>query len=171
MILGILTAIGAALLVGYQALYPVAVLHLAEITEHGVHVDISLERRWISTPVLVARYTPDEPRGHLYATNLPREGVNGVGRPTLLEIPPQPGMRAVGSLSADHSPLIQQMAGLSAPLSIYPDGPISLRLPITYVAGPATLSVTYMACSSEGYCMPPVIDRKVTVIFPGDTAE
>lgn len=164
----ILALIGAGLLIGYRVLRPTPGPPLAVIVEHGVLVEVGLERSWLGALVLVARYSPEEPGAHLYAAEMPREGVGGVGRPTLIEVPPQPGLRAVGSLYADRTPLNQQLAGLSAPLPIYPDGPVTLRLPVAGAGGPATLSVTYMACSSAGYCLPPVVGRELTVVIPSE---
>jgi hypothetical protein len=161
-----LGALAAALIAGLWALLPAPALPLADFTEHGVRVSISLERHWLGAAVLVARYTPDVASGHLYSIDLPRGGVDGVGRPTLLEIPSQPGLRPTGLLSADRAPIIRQLEGFSAPLPIYPDGPVTLRLPVVAEGGQATLSVTYMACSSEGYCLPPVIGREVRVSIP-----
>ncbi len=160
-----IAAVIVALLAGRWALTAPA-LPLASFSEHGVRVDISLERSRLGAQVLAARFTPEAPSGHLYSLDLPRAGVDGVGRPTLLEIPPQPGLRALGPPQADRSPVSRQLEGFSAPLPIYPDGPVTLRLPVAAAGGPATLSISYMACSSEGYCLPPVVGRAVTVDLP-----
>jgi hypothetical protein len=158
--------IAVLLAAGWALLAPAPARPLASFSEHGVRVDISLEPRRLGAPLLVARFTPDAPSGHLYSIDLPRDGIDGVGRPTLLEIPPQPGLRALGPARADRSPLSQQLDGFSAPLPIYPDGPVTLRMPVEATGGPATLSISYMACSSEGYCLPPVSGHVVTVEFP-----
>ncbi|MFL5804026.1 MAG: hypothetical protein ACJ8CR_20065 [Roseiflexaceae bacterium] len=143
---------------------------LSAFTEHGVQVAITLERDHNGALVLASTYTPEDPDSHVYSKDLPRAGIDGAGRPTLLEVPPQPSVRAIGPLSADHPVLLQQFEGFSSAFPIYPDGSVTLRMPIEVTTGAATtmvdLAVTYMACSSKGYCLPPVMDKRLAVVLP-----
>jgi hypothetical protein len=143
---------------------------ISTFTEHGVHVAITLERDRNGTLMLAGTYTPEEPDSHVYSKDLPRDGIEGAGRPTLLEVPPQPSVRAIGQLSADHPVLLHQFEGFSTAFPIYPDGPVTLRLPIEVTTDSATttvdLAITYMACSSKGYCLPPVVDKRLAVVLP-----
>jgi hypothetical protein len=45
-------------------------------------------------------------------------------------------------------------------MDIYPDGPVTLRLPIEFVGAamgiPAQVAVSYMACDTDGVCLKPV---------------
>jgi hypothetical protein len=142
---------------------------LSTFTEHGVQVVITLERDHNGALILAGTYTPEDPDSHVYSKDLPRAGIDGAGRPTLLEVLPQPSVRAIGPLSADHPVLLQQFEGFSSAFPIYPDGSVTLRMPIEVTAGAATttvdLAVTYMACSSKGYCLPPVMDKRLAVVL------
>jgi hypothetical protein len=132
-----------------------------------VHVDIALEQDANGTLLLAGTYTPIDPHVHLYSADLPRKGLNGAGRPTLLEVPPQPGVDSIGQLTADQPVIFDQFATLNTVFPIYPDGPVTVRLPIA-VASPdtqthMTIHVTYMACSSTGFCLPPVESKQMTL--------
>src|SRR4051794_27288717 len=74
---------------------------LSAFTEHGVHVDIALEQDANGRFLLASTYTPIDAHVHLYSTDLPRAGLNGAGRPTLLELPAQSGVHLIGQLTAD----------------------------------------------------------------------
>ena len=50
--------------------------------------------------LLAATFTPNDPLFHVYSKDIPRGGVNGLGRPTLLELAPGSKMQAAGPLSA-----------------------------------------------------------------------
>jgi len=141
---------------------------LASFTARDVAVEVSLERDGAGKAWLAGRFTPTRAGYHLYGKDLPREGIRGIGRPTLLEIAGAPGMRPAGPLQADRHPetLTADLLGLSFP--VYPAGPVTLRRPVTFARHGATtaeLSVTYMACT-EGACLPPAIDRRFTVTIP-----
>jgi Thiol:disulfide interchange protein DsbD, N-terminal len=132
-------------------------------TEKGVHVDIALEQDANGTLLLAGTYTPIDAHVHLYSADLPRDGLNGAGRPTLLELPAQSGVHRIGQLTADQPVILDQFPTLNTAFPIYPDGPVTLRLPIAVASYDAqmTVSVTYMACSSTGFCLPPVENRSI----------
>ncbi len=147
-----------------------ASLALAGFTERDVRVEIALERAGGSAgeSSLRARFTPTRPGFRLYAKDLPRDGLEGIGRPTLLEIVSAPGLKPIGPLRADRAPgeIRSDVLGLTFP--VYPPGPVTLDLPVRLTGERPTtaeLSVTYMTCS-ERTCMPPAIDRRVTVNVP-----
>jgi hypothetical protein len=141
---------------------------LTGFTERDVTVELAVERDSTGGTWLAGTYTPTRPAFHLYGKDLPQTGISGVGRPTRLGIVSCSAIRAVGSLAADQPThdLFVPMLGLTLP--VYPEGPVTLRLPVTFDAGDdavAELSVTYMACSSRK-CLPPVVDRRVAVTLP-----
>jgi hypothetical protein len=71
---------------------------LASFTENSVAVSIWLEPGDNGSYQLSARFTP--PAGfHLYSKDIPRTGVDGLGRPTLLELPGNAKMQATGQLT------------------------------------------------------------------------
>ena len=88
----------------------------------------------------------------------------GVGMATRFELLPHSSVRVAGQLFADRAPQSHRVKELDASVDIYPDGPVSLRLPIQFV-GAATniatqVAVSYMACDSHGVCLRPV-DRHI----------
>src|SRR5881409_38361 len=59
---------------------------LTRFAEHDVAVEIALERSRSGTTWLVGTYTPSRATLHLYGKDLPKSGIHGVARPTLLEL-------------------------------------------------------------------------------------
>ena len=139
---------------------------LTSFSENGVTVEIGVQedtsgRMWFS-----GTFTPEQAGFHLYSKDLPREGLQGLGRPTLIEIASTGTMRSAGRLEADKPVTMLRFDILHQSFPVYPNGPVILRLPVRLVAGetdaPRELSVTYMACS-DAKCLPPVIDKRVVV--------
>jgi hypothetical protein len=141
-------------------------LDLGSSTENSVAVAITLELDSAGQVWLAATFTPLEPDTHVYSKDLPRNGVDGLGRPSLLELVPGSQMRAVG-------PLVESILANETDLDgllIYPAGPVTLRLPISLPPGDGwvdeNVSITYMACGN-GSCRPPVIGKIIPVRVPG----
>ena len=147
---------------------PSAAAPLASFTQNSVQVDIRLERGADQQAVLAATYTPLEDGFHVYSKDLPRQGVDGVGRPTLLELAPGSKIQARGVLSESAAP--KSLNADNPVLMVYPAGPVTLRLPVTLPAGSAEVddqvTVTYMTCNATE-CRPPVVAKAVTVRVPG----
>ncbi len=143
-------------------------LPLGTASQNHVLVEISLERDSDGTTWLTATFTPDDPGLHLYSKDLPRQGSNGLGRPTLLELPDSSWLAAMGemteSVQADGISGIEQVP-------VYPAGPVTLRLPVRLPPGKGWFDqevfVTYMACR-EGACMPPVENKPIAIRIPGE---
>jgi hypothetical protein len=144
---------------------------LAEFTESYVHVLLELERTDDGQAILLATFTPTEADAHLYSKDLPREGINGLGRPTLLELPQDALMQAVGALQ-DSVPAETDPACSETPsLPLYPAGAVTLSLPVSLPSAGGKLVndqvlVTYMACTETG-CHAPVIGKTVDIQIPG----
>lgn len=137
---------------------------LAEFTENDVHVSIQLETTKTGGYILSATFTP--PEGfHLYSKDIPRGGVDGLGRPTLLELPAEAKMQAAGELTES---LAAETPGFEPKeLLIYPAGAVTLSLPVTLPTGGDVsiedmVSVTFMACRPTG-CRPPVVGKIIHV--------
>src|SRR5260221_14615528 len=90
-------------------------ISLATFTENGVRVEITLSRDSAGDAYLSATFTPTEPAFHLYGSNLPRTGIEGVGRPTLLEIISARGIEPSGPLSASVETLEDRVDGFDQP--------------------------------------------------------
>lgn len=120
--------------------------------------------------VLVARFVPDGADLHLYGTDLPRFGIDGAGRPTLVEIVGG-GWEARGPLVPSLTAVTVKLPGFDQAFSVFPDGPVELRLPIRSLgdASPGDgveVAVTYMACTGDGRCYPPVDGAHIHVQMP-----
>lgn len=143
-------------------------LALASFSQNYVEVRIVLEIDSDGTAWLAATFTPLDAGAHLYALDLPRDGVNGVGRPTLLELPAGSQMQALGPLTASAVATAEEP---SLPdLHVYPPGPVTLRLPVALPPGAdwveTQVSVTYMSCKGSA-CRPPLMNYLVGVRVPG----
>jgi len=139
---------------------------LAGFSQNSVSVEIALQQDASHRTFLIATFTPIA-GDHLYSKDIPRDGIYGEGRPTLLELTSQSGMRAIGGLSASVNDEVSSM-GMDA-LLIYPAGPVTLKLPVSLPAGRGwytdQVSVTYESCS-QTTCKTPVIGRIVRVHLP-----
>ena len=139
---------------------------LAAFTEKNVAVEIALEQDGRGGAAIAARFTPSRAGFHLYGKDLPRGGLDGIGRPTLLEIV-GPAPKKAGAMTADSPVETLDVPLLGVSFPVYPAGPVTLRQPVVLPAeaGDAELSVTYMACSDRT-CLAPAIDRRVRVRLP-----
>lgn len=140
---------------------------LASFTENEVEVSVSLERDANGKAFLAATYTP--PAGHhLYSKDIPANGLDGLGRPTLLELTPGSRITALGGLI--ESVKAEQPDFEPKELLVYPVGPVTLRLPVQLPPGndwiDDEIRITYMACSAF-QCKPPVEGKIVQVRIPG----
>ncbi len=169
LVAGVIVLIGATLVYRGTRTPRRGSMRLTSFTEQFVRVDLGLECDASGKASLAARFTPTRSGFHLYAKELPRDGISGIGRPTLLELRPSNRIRKTGPLAADRQTTILRSDILGLAFPIYPAGPVTLRQPVSIsLPGPiaAELSLTYMACS-ERTCLPPAIDRRVSVLLDG----
>jgi hypothetical protein len=145
-------------------------LPLAAFTENSVEVSINLTRKMEGYFLLEATFTPP-PDSHLYSKDIPRDGVDGLGRPTLLELTASSKMQALGTLMESLPALVDKFESLE--LLVYPNGPVTLSLPVSLPPGEEwvddEVSVSFMACTADG-CKPPVIGKIAAVRVPGADA-
>ena len=138
---------------------------LATFVENGVRVSLHLDRDWRGGLWLAGEFSPVSPDVHLYAAELPLEGIQGLGRPTRLRVG-DGSFRVLGPAVANRPVMPDRVEELDVTLPIYPVGPVTVRVPVALdPAGPRAtpVYVSYMACGPNG-CLRPVIDRAVTVI-------
>ena len=146
-------------------------LKLAAFSENSVAVVVQLGRTASGEVTLSATFTPLEAGFHLYSKDLPRSGVDGLGRPTLLELTPNAKMQACGALAES----IASYVAVAGPggLPTYPAGPVTLSIPVYLPPGHGwiddEISLTYMACSANG-CKAPVQEKIVPIKVPGADA-
>ena len=169
----ILAALG---LVGYQVFRPPSGrtyapgttfaegARLAELSTNGVRVVIFMEADSQGQPLLRATFTPIDRGFHVYSKDLDPKTTGGVGLATRLELLPHVSVRSAGQLFADIASQSHPVKELGTSVEIYPDGPVTLRLPIRIVEATTNLTaqvaVSYMACKTDGVCLPPV-EREV----------
>jgi len=109
---------------------------------------------------LAATFVPHE-GFHLYSATLPATGIDGVGRPTRLEVGGR--LTATAAATADRDVTTLHIDGVNAPVPVYPDGPVTLRLPVQLSgSGPDQVWLSYAACSNTT-CLPPVSRLPVTL--------
>ena len=148
------------------------------VNKHGVNVVVTLERDASSATAatMVGVFTPDpkHPQAlHLYGLSLP---AGGAGIATRMALPSDSPLKIRGELTADQ--VTHEMSGLA----VFPEGPVTLRLPVTLAVSPlagqgpvqppsegalqaVTVLVDYLACTHDS-CLIPVIRGKVTLMVP-----
>jgi len=119
--------------------------------------------------LLLATFTP-EAGYHVYSKDMPRQGVGGQGRPTLLELTTNSRMQSLGVLTDSIEASVNTVGPSGTLLISYPEGPVTLTIPVSLPAGNAwtddEISLTYMACKDSS-CKVPVIGKSVPVKVPG----
>lgn len=144
-------------------------IQLAAATENFVKVSIQLVNKGDGQLLLSATFTPLISDLHLYSKDIPKNGVDGLGRPTLLELAEDSLLLAAGNLIEN----IPSQIPLFEPkeLLIYPTGPVTLSLPIHLPQGNQWIDdqvlVTYMACNAQG-CRAPVEEKAIPIQIPGN---
>ncbi|MFZ3495424.1 hypothetical protein ACODT5_19730 [Streptomyces sp. 5.8] len=135
-------------------------------TENGVTVTLSVSDWQPPRATLTAVFTPEEKGFHLYSTELPATGIEGVGRPTSMDVTGV--LRADGKLKAAADVRTIRVPGVDARVPVYPDGPVTTTLAVRLDGkgdgggnGDATVLLGYASCSSEEGCTIPVSDRPV----------
>ena len=142
-------------------------LSLATFKDNDVEVSIYLDSNADGEYFLTATFAP--PDGyHLYSKDIPITGVDGLGRPTLLELTPESQMKLAGGLIESVRAEVPNFEPIE--LLVYPPGSVTLSLPVELPPGNEwvddVVKVTYMACSDHG-CKAPVTGKLVPVRIPG----
>ncbi len=136
-------------------------------TNNEISVSIQLTRKLDGSFILQAAFSP--PSGyHLYSKDLPRDGLNGQGRPTLLELPYSSLMKSTGTLSESVASAMVSYEP-DGPM-VYPPGPVTLTLPVELPLARGwvkdQISLTYTACTATA-CKEPTVGKLVPVSVPG----
>lgn len=136
---------------------------LDSFAKNGVQVTLTLEENQHQQSIIAATFKPEQSGFHLYGKELPILGIEGVGRPTRLEISTTNDIEIVGSLLESTPSQLYEMPGFDEPFPMYPVGSMTLRqilkLPsdITHLR----VNLTYMACSEQGLCLAPVVGHEI----------
>jgi hypothetical protein len=142
-------------------------LELARIAENYVEVSIALRRGENDAYTLEATFTPLEAGLHLYSKDIPATGVDGLGRPTLLALPADSALTQIAG-TIESQPSQDPLEGPTE-LRVYPEGPVTLSVPVLLPEGQNWLDqkvfVTYMACNELG-CRAPVENKPIAIRIP-----
>ncbi|MCP2336584.1 hypothetical protein [Actinomadura rupiterrae] len=103
-----------------------------------------------------AVFRPTRPGFHLYSSDLPPDGVQGLGVPTRFLV--GGGLAATARPTADKAVRPLLLRELNVTLRVYPDGPVTFTLPVRRSGHSGTATVSYGACSATT-CMAPVTDH------------
>lgn len=137
--------------------------------ENDVDVRIDLLKHRSGEFHLSGTFAPTRPQFRLYSKELPEEGLNGLGRPTLLQVIESDSLKVTGPLTADKPVQDIYMEALNISFPVYPIGPVTLSLPFEFSGNgnpvPMEISITYMACSDQT-CLLPVIDKHILIQVP-----
>jgi hypothetical protein len=116
---------------------------------------------------LTAKFTPQDAGFRLYSVDLPEQGVDGVGRPT--KIDREGALTATGRPSASTQVRQARLPESEQPVPVYPDGPVTLTVPVRATeTGDAVARFTYAACSETAGCNLPVEKRPVGFVVTDD---
>ena len=142
----------------------ISTLATATHTRAGVSVRVSLVALGSAGWQLKVLFTPLSPGFHLYSLSLPDGGEQGLGIPTRLSV--RGALNATGVVTAAEPTQQLDIAVLGVKLPVYPDGPVTLDLPVRHADGTAAqVVVSYGACSAAT-CLAPVIDEAIPVSVP-----
>ena len=136
-------------------------------------VKVETSSAWSEEETLIVRATFSPEEGyHLYSSALPRSGIDGLGRPTLVEVKQSDEFAQVGPLISDKE---TKELPSDPRFQVFPAGPVTLFLPIHFSARPqvertVALTLTYMACS-EQTCYRPIerVPIEIRVSAPPST--
>ncbi|MCO5968962.1 hypothetical protein [Actinoallomurus soli] len=121
----------------------------------GVEVTLAVSRTTVR-----GVYRPTRAGFHLYSIGLPQGGIDGLGVPTSLRV--RGGLVATGTATANETPRTLSLPALGVRLPVYPDGPVTVTLPVRRTGRTADVVVSYGACSAVT-CLAPVIDHRTVI--------
>lgn len=150
-----LLALGAGMLIAASACAPKNEQRpvSARFVDGRVEVTISYDH---SSATLQATFSPP-PGFHLYSKDLAR---HELGFPTTLTV--EGGLRTTGPLESDAEAIAFHLPQGAGTAFVYPDGPVTLRLPAVPTDGLAVIRVGYAACS-DAICLPPVAGHLIVL--------
>jgi len=128
-------------------------------TTGGVTVSVTLLPGSDGQRELLVAFRPLQPGFHIYSVDLPAQGVDGMGIPTRVTV--RGGLTAAGQPSANRAVRLLRVTGLRAAIPAYPDGPVTITLPVRQTgSGQAEVIVSYGACS-QTRCLMPVAGKAI----------
>jgi len=126
----------------------------------GTLADGTLADGTLADGTVAATFRPQQPGFHLYSVALPEQGVGGLGIPTRLAAGTD--LRPGGGATANRPVRALRLPGLGLDLPVYPDGPVTVVLPVRRTGPHPSVLVSYGACSATR-CLVPV--RAVAILL------
>lgn len=135
-------------------------------TENGVTVTVSLVDWSAAGGTIRTTFQPVRAGFHLYSVQLPADDIEGIGRPTSVQV--QGALTATGPIAADAAVIDLVLPELELTLPVYPDGPVTTTLAVRVTGqGVATILIGYAACSQTEGCLFPVTGHAMSVTVSG----
>jgi hypothetical protein len=127
----------------------------------GVTVTVALAPGAADPRRVAVTFTPDRPGFHLYSTALSRRREDGLG--TATRVGTTGGLAVTGPMTASRPAHLLRIAALHVRLPVYPDGPVTVTVPVRRTGPPrAAVVVSYGACSAR-ICLLPVTGHAIGV--------
>jgi hypothetical protein len=131
-----------------------------------VEVRLDFEPGTEGSGTVVAEFRPSEADIHLYALEMPDGGIDGIGKPTRVNVV-DGDWTATGSATASARSTLLRYPGLAGEFPAYPDGPVTVRVPVVRRSaaddGWIDVALTFLPCTSSGLCYAPVVDQPMRV--------
>ncbi|MET7391382.1 hypothetical protein ACFYPT_40635 [Streptomyces sp. NPDC005529] len=134
--------------------------------ENGVTVNLTVIKWKAHNGTVQVKFTPDKAGFHLYSTALPAGGIEGVGRPTAVSF--DGGLTASKRPTASEAVRTIHVPGVTGAVPVYPDGPVTLTVPVHASTGKASALVSYASCSITEGCSLPVKNHPVAIHITAD---
>lgn len=148
---------------GSKTFYHHSPLRLLSFTKNQVKVVVLGQIISPEHLQLTAILTP-QPNFHLYGADLPRDGIQGIGRPTRFDLstPLNEDVWLIPGIRIQPEGTTKYIQELHGPIAVFPAGPVSLsrvvRVNPDKLPGRLLVKFTYMSCHDTVGCTSPVRD-------------
>jgi thiol:disulfide interchange protein len=142
------------------------IIPLISFAKHGVLVKLAVKYGEAGETWITARFDPLDGTDYLYSQESPMEGINGIGRPTRLELSGDITLK--GAVETSVPSVEKRFDDIAGEFTVYPPGQVLLSQPVEFADVPIAtfdIAVTYMSCSNLGVCRPPVVRQTLQVRY------
>jgi hypothetical protein len=123
-------------------------------TAGGAVVTATLVTDSSSSTMLRVTIAPLSPGYHIYSLVLPTGGVDGLGVPTRIDV--AGAFTTIGQPTTTSTTQYLRIAGLDVALPVYPDGPVTIAVPVARRGYGLTEAIASYGLCSDSRCMMPV---------------
>lgn len=142
------------------------IIPLISFAKHGVLVKLAVKYGEEGQTWITARFDPLDGTDYLYSQDSPMDGINGIGRPTRLEL--SGDVTRTGPIETSVAATEKTFDDIEGVFNVYPPGQVLISHPVQIADVPIAtfdVSVTYMACSNLGICRPPIVRQTLQVKY------